>query len=113
MSRGHSDYLPEDSESAGPAVEALPSEDETTASTSMPDTEEYVLALQQAGWKPSETISPPGITIPVEPGQLLMGNGPIPTCLNEHEEYMNAGSEEENDDENVINQTEDPDDEDS
>ena len=113
MSGGQSDYLPEDSESAGPDAEAPSSAVETTAPSSTSDTEEYVLALQQAGWAPSESISPPGIMIPVEPGQLLMGNGPIPTCLNEHEEYLTAGNEEEGDDGNTTNRTEDLDDEES
>ena len=51
--------------------------------------------------------------IPMDPGQLLMGNGPIPTHETDYEGYMSAGSEEENDEGNVINQTASPEDDDS
>ena len=69
------------------------SETETTVT---PLTMEEALAMQQMGLVSSDSDSQQGIQIPVEPGVLIMGNGPLPNREEEDERSIpNEVTEEE------------------
>ena len=69
---------------------------------------EDLILMQEMGLTLSDSESPQGIRIPVEPGLLLMGNGPLPIQVEEDEdEHTTIGdSEEEEEEEEEVPQTE-------
>ena len=92
MSSPSEDYLSEESE-----VE--PQQNEATAAAPPPTAQQLTLEdlqlMQQMGLTLSDSDSPQGIRIPVEPGLLLMGNGPLPIQDEEEDGYIINHVEEE------------------
>ena len=75
MSSPSADYLSEESEEGTQQTVVIPA---MTPPTAQQLTLEDLLLMQQMGLTLPDSDSPQGIQIPVEPGQLLMGNGPLP-----------------------------------
>ena len=75
MSSPSADYLSEESEEGTQQTVVIPA---MTPPTAQQLTLEDLLLMQQMGLTLSDSESPQGIQIPVEPGLLLMGNGPLP-----------------------------------
>ena len=77
MSSPSAEYLSEESEEGTQQTVVIPA---MTPPTAQQLTLEDLLLMQQMGLTlpDSDSDSPQGIQIPVEPGQLLMGNGPLP-----------------------------------
>ena len=98
MSSSHGDYLSEESEDGSQPVVVIPA---PTPPTAQQLTLEDLQLMQQMGLTLSDSESQQGIRIPVEPGQLLMGNGPLPMQAEEEGEgyIMNHDVESEEEEE--------------
>ena len=90
-----------------------PQQYEVTAAATPPTAQQLTLEdlqlMQQMGLYLSDSDSPRGVQIPVEPGQLLMGNGPLP--IQEEEEgdgYIIVNEDEEEEEDEEVPQTETP-----
>ena len=105
MSSPSGDYLSEESEGEPQphVVMAAP-----TPPTAQQLTLEDLLLMQQMGLTLSDSDSPRGIQIPIEPGQLLMGNGPLPPQEDEGDGYIIVNDDEEEEEEEEDPQTETP-----
>ena len=77
MSQDGEDYLPEEAEGSRQEEEESVEELET-ASSALPITVEFADAPTVIEWAVSESYTPSVFQTPTEPGQLLMGNGPLP-----------------------------------
>ena len=103
MSNASEDYLSEESGAEPMTMEA-------PAPPTAQQLEDLQL-MQQMGIQLSDSESPRQIQIPVEPGQLLMGNGPLPIQEQEEEEddmngYIIENEAEEEEEETEAPQTE-------
>ena len=105
MSNASEDYLSEESGAEPMTMEA------PAPPTAQQLTLEDLQLMQQMGMHLSDSESPRQIQIPVEPGQLLMGNGPLPIQEQEEEEddmdgYIIENEAEEEEEETEAPQTE-------
>ena len=85
MSSPSADYLSEESEEGTQNTVVIPA---MTPPTAQQLTLEDLLLMQQMGLTLPDSDSPQGIQIPVEPGHLLMGNGPLPIQDEEGNGYI-------------------------
>ena len=90
-----------------------PQQNEAMAAAPPPTADQLTLEdlqlMQQMGLTLPDIDSPRGIRIPVEPGKLLMGNGPLPIQAEEEGEgyvIINEDEEEEEEEEEEDPQTE-------
>ena len=108
MSSPSGDYLSEESAEESQQTVVIPA---PTPPTAQQLTLEDLQLMQQMGLTLSDSESPQGIRIPVEPGQMLMGNGPLPIQEEEEGEgyIINHDDEEEEEEEAPQTETSEPD----
>ena len=108
MSNASGDYLSEESEEE-PMTMAAPE-----PPTAQQLTKEDLQLMQQMGLYLPDSDSPRGVQIPVEPGQLLMGNGPLPIQEEDDDDdddmdgYVIEDEAEEEEEDDEVPQTETP-----
>ena len=109
MSSPSGDYLSEESTEETQQNVVIPA---ITPPTVQQLTLEDLQMMQQMGLTLSDSDeSPQGIRVPVEPGQLLMGNGPLPIQEEEGDEYIinHVESEEEGEASQTVTSEQNPD----